>query len=374
MSLQVILLIAATVLFVGVFIANRVLLRRMKGHAKQNAFTNQAMQQALKNSQNNVLIWHIKEKYTTQLYGQILPCDTITDAEWKAQVHPDDLQEALRNLHDLADGKVKSAEFYYRWNYEFDDKKPPRWGYFNNTSVAEYLPGSDKPVSVISTFTDESELREAQREEQMLADKFKLIFEKSIIGEGTNIYGKIYNSVIGCNITISDEREQLLETGGGLKKAFAGIDEQEPVLACNADILSNIDLRRLIQTYQATGLSQLVVSERDTQRYLCFDTHSTLCGWVNIKTGETKGSDGRHLAFSGMQILNPQTMKRLQQTQAQVFSLTDFYLQTAAQKNAGEQLIAYIPNNYRMMDVGKAEHLHEAELFANSLVESKGLL
>jgi PAS domain-containing protein len=154
----------------------------MKGHAKQNAFTNQAMQQALKNSQNNVLIWHIKEKYTTQHYGQMLPRDTITDAEWKAHVHPDDLQESLRNLHDLADGKVKSAEFYYRWNYEFDDKKPPRWGYFNNTSVAEYLPGSDKPVSVISTFTDESELRETQREEQMLADKFKLIFEKSIIG------------------------------------------------------------------------------------------------------------------------------------------------------------------------------------------------
>ena len=182
MSLQVILLIAATVLFVGVFIANRVILRRMKGHAKQNAFTNQAMQQALKNSQNNVLIWHIKEKYTTQLYGQMLPRDTITDAEWKAQVHPEDLQEALRDLHDLADGKVKSAEFYYRWNYEFDEKKPPRWGYFNNTSVAEYLPGSDKPVSVISTLTDESELRETQREEQMLADKFKLIFEKSIIG------------------------------------------------------------------------------------------------------------------------------------------------------------------------------------------------
>ena len=182
------------------------------------------------------------------------------------------------------------------------------------------------------------------------------------------------NNGFGCNITISDEREQLLETGGGLKKAFAGIDEQEPVLACNADILSNIDLRRLIQTYQTTGLSQLVVSERDTQRYLCFDTHSNLCGWVNIKTGETKGSDGRHLAFSGMQILNPQTMKRLQQTQAQVFSLTDFYLQTAAAKRDGEQLIAYIPNNYRMMDVGKAEHLHEAELFAASLTKSKGLL
>ena len=180
--LQVILFIVVLALFIGVFIANRAIQRRMRKHALQNDFTNQVMQQALKNSKNNVLLWNIREKYTTQLYGDMLPRDTITDEEWKRHVHPDDLQESLRCLHDLMNGKIKSASFYYHWNYEFDDKKPPRWGYFNNTSVAEYLPGRDLPVSVISTLTDESEMRQAQHEEQMLADKYKLIFEQCITG------------------------------------------------------------------------------------------------------------------------------------------------------------------------------------------------
>ncbi len=181
-SLQAIFLIAVAALTIGVFIANRVILRRMRRHERRDSFTNQMMQEALRNSRNNVLLWNISEKYTTQLYGDMLPCDTITDEDWKRHVHPDDLQEALRHLHDLMNGKVKIADFYYHWNYEFDDSKPPRWGYFNNTSVAEYLPGHDLPVSVISTLTDETDIRQAQREEQELAAKFKLIFEQSITG------------------------------------------------------------------------------------------------------------------------------------------------------------------------------------------------
>ena len=180
--LQIILLFVVFALFVGVFIANRIILRRMHRHAKQSKFANQVMQEALKNSQNNVLQWHIREKYSTQLYGQMLPCDTITDEDWKRHVHPDDLLRALRFLHDLRDGKIKSADFNYRWNYEFDNKKPPRWGYFNNTSVAEYLPDHDLPVSIISTLTDETDMRQSQREERILADKFKLLFEHSIVG------------------------------------------------------------------------------------------------------------------------------------------------------------------------------------------------
>ena len=179
---QVILLLVVFALLVGVFIANRIILRRMHRHAKQSKFINQVMQEALKNSKNNVLLWNIREKYTTQLYGQMLPCDTITDEDWKRHVHPDDLPRALRYLLDLKDGKIKSADFNYRWNYEFDNQKPPRWGYLNNTSVAEYLPGHDLPVSIISTLTDETDIRQAQREDRELADKFKLIFEHSIVG------------------------------------------------------------------------------------------------------------------------------------------------------------------------------------------------
>ena len=118
----------------------------------------------------------------------------------------------------------------------------------------------------------------------------------------------------GCSITVSDERDLLLDTGGGLKKIKNEKlkIKNEPILACNVDILSNIDIKELVRAYEQAGVSQLVVSERSTQRYLCFDAQNTLCGWTNIKTGELKGHDGRHLAFSGMQILSPETLSHLQ--------------------------------------------------------------
>lgn len=169
----------------------------------------------------------------------------------------------------------------------------------------------------------------------------------------------------GSNILISDERNQLLETGGGLKKI---INEQlkifnNPILACNVDILSNIDLRALISAYERTGVSQLVVSDRQTQRYLCFDEQNHLCGWTNIATGELKGRDGCHLAFSGMQILNTGILSLLKEMKEDKFSLIDFYLRYMQHMS----LHAFVPTNYRMMDVGKIDQIEEAERFAENL-------
>lgn len=170
------------------------------------------------------------------------------------------------------------------------------------------------------------------------------------------------NNGWGCNITISDERDQLLDTGGGLKKALPLLGN-ESVLACNVDILSNIDLRALIAAYEQTAVSRLVVSDRQTQRYLCFDDRNTLCGWTNIATNEIKGHDGRHLAFSGMQILSPQILNRLEEVSQDKFSLIDFYLSIMDK----ESLCAFVPSDYRMMDVGKIDQIEAAERFAESL-------
>lgn len=177
------------------------------------------------------------------------------------------------------------------------------------------------------------------------------------------------NSGWGCNIMISDERNLLLDTGGGLRKITPlrlspqGERVNEPILACNVDILSNIDIPSLIARYEESGISQLVVSDRQTQRYLCFDEHHTLCGWTNMATGELKGTDGRHLAFSGMQILSPEVLARLKEMQESKFSMIDFYL-----KVMGEvELKAYVPKDYRMMDVGKIDQIEEAERFAKSI-------
>ena len=173
------------------------------------------------------------------------------------------------------------------------------------------------------------------------------------------------NNGWGCNIQISDERDLLLDTGGGLKKIKNEKlkIQNEPVLACNVDILSNIDIKALIATYEQTGISQLVVSERTTQRYLCFDEQDRLCGWSNIATGELKGFDGRHLAFSGMQILNADVLDRLEEMQETKFSLIPFYLHIMSDT----PLQAYVPQNYRMMDVGKIDQIEQAERFAESL-------
>jgi NDP-sugar pyrophosphorylase family protein len=191
------------------------------------------------------------------------------------------------------------------------------------------------------------------------------------------------NDNFGCTIQVSDERDRLLETGGGLRKAEAllGSDIQEfrssgeGILICNVDILSNIDIPTLLQSYNPAEMGIVVVSKRDTQRYLLFNEENRLCGWTNIATGEVRPASfasspysliASQLAFSGMQVLSPRIfdcMDDIVQQKGEKFSLIDLYL-SIAQK---EILRAYIPENYRMMDVGKINQLSEAEAFASSL-------
>ena len=192
------------------------------------------------------------------------------------------------------------------------------------------------------------------------------------------------NNNFGCRIAVSDERDMLLETGGGLRKAKSLLLEvgsresgnsNEPILICNVDILSNIDLPTLLNAYNPEEMGVVVVSERDTQRYLLFDEENRLCGWTNIATGEIRPASlasspnsliASRLAFSGMQVLNPRIfgyMDALAQEKGEKFSLIDLYLYIAEK----EILRAFVPENYRMMDVGKIAQLSEAETFANSL-------
>ena len=192
------------------------------------------------------------------------------------------------------------------------------------------------------------------------------------------------NDNFGCRIAVSDERDMLLETGGGLRKAkslLLGIgsresgNNDEPILICNVDILSNIDLPTLLHAYNPEEMGVVVVSPRDTQRYLLFDETNRLCGWTNIATGEIRPASlasspnsliASRLAFSGMQVLNPRifdVMDKVVAEKGDKFSLIDLYLSIAEK----EILRAFIPENYRMMDVGKIAQLSEAESFAASL-------
>jgi len=169
----------------------------------------------------------------------------------------------------------------------------------------------------------------------------------------------------GVRIEVSDERDLLLDTGGGIRKAACFFDDGKPFLVHNVDILSNINLDDLYQTHLKTNsLATLVASRRDTFRYLLFDEKNKLQGWINEKTGETKPknfsdiSNFQKLAFAGMQILSPAVFDEMENF-PEKFSIMDFYLSNVS----SGKISGYTPENFKILDVGKLDVLDEAERF-----------
>ena len=116
------------------------------------------------------------------------------------------------------------------------------------------------------------------------------------------------NDNFGLDIRISDETSGLLQTGGGIKKALPLFDPSEPILIHNVDILSNLEFNSLSMVAPPDAL--LVVSQRNTKRYLLFDDEMILDGWTNIETGEVRSpypaldpTDLKRLAFSGIHMI-----------------------------------------------------------------------
>lgn len=208
------------------------------------------------------------------------------------------------------------------------------------------------------------------------------------------------NGNFGIDIRVSDERGQLLETGGGIKKASAFFDADKPVLIHNVDILSNINLRKI---YQEADDSQadamLLVSGRSTKRYLLFDDAMRLAAWTNVETGEVKSPDAaladeikrgydaangqsvdgltaetlatpafgvypslRKYAFSGVHVFSPRLFP-LMDSWPERFPIMDFYLKNCASAN----IKGYALDDLRLMDVGKLDTLHEAERFIKTI-------
>jgi MurNAc alpha-1-phosphate uridylyltransferase len=167
------------------------------------------------------------------------------------------------------------------------------------------------------------------------------------------------NRAWGSNITISDETDVVLETGGGLKKASWFFNEGD-FLLMNADILTDLDLHEMIRNHQANHpLATLATTNRETSRYFLFDDNGLLSGWKNLKTGETRikkeSSHYHHKAFSGIHIINPSIFALI--TREGKFSMVDVYLELAA----SQQIRAFDHSHSRFIDVGKPEALVRAE-------------
>ena len=191
------------------------------------------------------------------------------------------------------------------------------------------------------------------------------------------------NDNFGMDIRISDESEKLLETGGGIRKAWPFFDQTEPILIHNVDILSNVDLKKFYQMEskelsddssdfmkeKAPLAARLLVSERKTKRYLLFDDSMRLVGWTNIETGEVKSpypdlnpKDYKMYAFSGIHMVAP-SLFPLMEEEPDKFLIMDFYLKHCDKV----RIEGYVKNDLKLMDVGKQETLKEAEAFLKEL-------
>lgn len=165
-------------------------------------------------------------------------------------------------------------------------------------------------------------------------------------------------------LRISDERDELLDTGGGLRKAAPMLAGGEPFVAHNVDILSNADLRELYIKGKSRGAA-LLVSERVTQRYLLFNADDRLVGWTNIATGEVRTpfaqlelSGCKRRAFAGIQVLSPNLFPYMEKMPRK-FSVIDFYLAICADI----PVYGVEQAGFKMIDVGKAETLAAAAIF-----------
>jgi NDP-sugar pyrophosphorylase family protein len=165
----------------------------------------------------------------------------------------------------------------------------------------------------------------------------------------------------GIKIHVSDETENLLDTGGGLKKAAYFLSGNAPILIYNVDIISDLSIQVLLKEHLKLGaLVTLAVRNRDTQRYFKFDKNKQLVGWINKKTGEAKISRQENfesaveMAYSGIHIVQPQIFSLMPKINK--FSITDFYLELAKTHS----IKGYFDDSDLWMDVGKPEQLEEA--------------
>ena len=171
-------------------------------------------------------------------------------------------------------------------------------------------------------------------------------------------------SHFGLTINISDERDDLLDTGGGIKQASRFLGGNEPFLVHNVDILSDVDLKGMYRSHiRSKALATLLVSRRQSSRQLLFNNEEQLCGWQNRETGEIKSSfpnfdASKHLeyAFGGVHMISPEIFPLMEEW-TDKFSIIRFYLSICP----FHPVCLYMEEGISLIDIGKPDGLKETE-------------
>ena len=163
-----------------------------------------------------------------------------------------------------------------------------------------------------------------------------------------------------AEILISDERDLLMDTGGGIVKATPFFKDSKAVLVHNVDIISNVDLKSLSQQFVDSGDDAwLLTQNRETTRKLLFDKKDQLVGWKNKANELYKWVDGtcedyREMAFSGMHLFRSDLFASFEEKPV---SVIDLYLKSAKQN----RIVSHPISSDYWFDLGKVEQLETIE-------------
>lgn len=168
------------------------------------------------------------------------------------------------------------------------------------------------------------------------------------------------NKGFGSNITISDERNEVLETGGGLMKARSFFEKDEPFVLMNVDILTDMPLDKMVERHiSSKALVTLATTIRETSRYLLFNELDMLCGWKNIKTADQKiGREAPKYfekGFSGIHVISPEIFSLIKDKGK--FSIMVPYLELCKTHS----ILAFDHSNSKLIDAGTPESIKKAE-------------
>ncbi len=176
------------------------------------------------------------------------------------------------------------------------------------------------------------------------------------------------NNNFGLDIKVSDERQLLLNTGGGIKAALPLFSPTEPILIHNVDIACDIDLADIYHKAEQMGTdgdALMVTNQRKTSRFLLFNKEGLLRGWLNEKPegdvwkamGNENVGELERLPFTGIHVLMPSIFQALADYEGEVFSIIDFYLSACISHRI---MHTTLPQDCRWVDCGKVEALPRA--------------
>lgn len=179
-------------------------------------------------------------------------------------------------------------------------------------------------------------------------------FHNQVINEIEN------NKGWGSTVAISDETNELLDTGGGLVKAKELFQKDEPFITLNVDVLTNLDIHKLLDFHKENkALISFGITSRKTSRYFLFNEKNRLCGWRNTNTGDEKIVAGNmplhEMGYSCVAVFQPEIFNLIEQHGK--FSLTESYLSLAAK----HLILGYDHTGDKFVDVGKPENVAVAE-------------